>query len=136
MATNEIRITSKDGGSWLSIQRSDDGEGYSGYLLEASVEIGHGRFSATNIDVQLLDPGAFAKALGRFVTDRDLRPELEGTYESRLRLVGGGGKVFVEFAVGDAFCADRTHEYLFSGSFDLDPSCLPELARAFESLMS
>jgi len=132
----KMTFLSTDGKSRLEIESHDDGQGYSAFAVEATVDVGHGRFSAWNGDVQWLNLDRFAAALEQFATDRTSIPELEGTYDSRVGLSARGHTIFLEFAVGDAFCGEKTHDYLFAGSFELDRECLPGVLSTVRSLVT
>lgn len=128
-----MKIFSSDTRSWLRIERTKTGE-YVGFEVEARIDVGHGRFHVQNDDVQWLNVADFAAELETFVLNRSVSPRLEGTYDSFLKIRAFSNLVNMEFAIGDTFCGNRTHEYLFEGSFEIDQETLGRLVREFEAL--
>ena len=115
-----MKISSSDRRCWISIERPAGAHPHAAFAVEASVQIGHGRFHARNSDIHWTNGQEFSKDLDKFMTNRGLRPRLKGTYDSFIGFSGSATSVMLEFAVGDAFVGDRTHQYLLCGSFDVE----------------
>ena len=128
-----MKIFSANSESWLRIERVTSGD-YAGFEVETRIDIGHGRFAAHNDDLQWLNLPEFAAQLDSFVQDRNSCPRLTGTYDSFLELQANARTVHLVFAIGDAFCGARTHEYLLTGSFEITEETLLRLARDFEEI--
>lgn len=128
-----MKIFSSENASHLRIERTGD-EAYSSFEVEVTIDIGHGQFRALNNDLQWLNIADFAAKFDDFILDRELVPRLEGTYDSFLEFSGSANSVIVAFAIGDAFCGNKTHEFLLRGSFQVSEDTLSALARDFRSL--
>ena len=130
-----MKILSSENKSYFQIKRTSD-EGYSGFDVEVLVDIGHGQFRAQNQDLQWLNIPEFTAQLDGFINDRRLIPRLEGTYDSFLEFSESVNVVVVAFAVGDAFCGNKTHEFLLRGSFEISQDMLIAVAQEFGSLQT
>ena len=127
-----MKLFSNHNDTWLRIERNV-AEDHDSFAFEASVNLGHGRFHAQNDDLFWLNLAEFESELEAFARDRTGAPNLEGTYGSYLRLKAASKLVIVGFAIGDAFCGSKTHDYLFEGSFEIDKESLLRLAREFQA---
>lgn len=106
--------------------------------MSCAVNIGHGKFSAKNIDLQFLNGDEFVQALDQFLLDRSLTPQLDGTYGTFLILwrPGARDEIMLSFAIGDAFCGGPvTSEYNLTGSFLLPPGNLEALIDEFRTML-
>ena len=129
-----MRITSTDANSWFEVEQHGD-EDYRSFVVRASVNLGHGRFSGENIDVHFSLLRQFTADLDRFILDRQLRPSLAGTYGSSLTFWKGKtlNDVLFSFVIGDAFCGySVTSEYKIEGTFQLDQETLHSLVVFFK----
>ncbi|MBI5759441.1 MAG: hypothetical protein HZA46_13055 [Planctomycetales bacterium] len=128
-----MRIVSKDGQSWLTIIHHGDDK-YSAYEMEAHVNTGLSQFHAKNFDVHLLCLGEFIKELDRFISDRSLCPQLDGTYDSFVRFRAVGTAAIVEFCIGDN---REMFSFRQSGVFEMDQEyftqCLTDFRRLNEA---
>lgn len=125
----QIRFESTDRRSFVSLAPNLDLD-WPSFRIEAVVDLGHSTFSASNGDVALTHLAAFVDQLDRFITDRSLRPRLDGTYDTFLELDAKGRVVMLSFRVGGVSVAAGGN---LSGSFELDEAALlplkTELAR-------
>ena len=83
--------------------------------------------------MQLLRIAKFAETLDRFVTDRNLTPSLEGTYDSHLTFRAAGSQVILELLIGDRISGDQT-SYGINGAFEIDQSYLNGYVTDFRNL--
>lgn len=132
-----MRIVSSDRRSHLDVTRNP-GDGLPSFAMSCVVDTGHARFSASNVDVQLLDLRAFADLLDRFISDRGLSPTLEGTYGSFIKVSALARRprdVVLSFAVGDASCeAAVTLEHRLDTAFPIDQEALNSLVADLRNL--
>lgn len=132
-----LRIQCEENRSWIEIERRSDG-GYRWFELRCAVDIGHGRFTATNADLQFLNGDDFVAQLVRFDDDRSLTPQLDGTYGSFLIFwqPAHTDDVMLSFAVGDAYChAPVTTEFSLTGSFRLPRGILAPMTADFRTML-
>ena len=126
-----MKLFSNNNNTWLRIERNV-AEDHESFDVEASVDLGHGRFHGRNSDLCWLNMAEFESGLEAFARDRTGAPNLEGTYGSFLRFRAAAGLVVVEFAIGDAYCGSETHDFLLEGSFEIEQGSLLRLAREFQ----
>ncbi len=131
LASVPMKLFSNNRNAWLRIDRNVS-EDHESFQVEVSVDLGHGRFHVQNDDLFWLNAGEFEAELKAFILDQTIVPHLEGTYGSFVRLKANSKCVIVEFAIGNAFCASKTHDYLFEGSFEIDQQALLRLAREIQ----
>lgn len=132
-----LRIDCHDSRSRIEIQRCGDA-GYSWFELHCTVDIGHGRFSGSNVDIQFLNAGQFLVELDRFARDRNLTPQLDGTYSSFLIFwsPAGSDEVMLSFSVGDAYSLGPvTSEFSLTGSLRLPQGVLDAMIADFRVLL-
>ena len=136
MIPPELRLHSPDCRSWLELSPLSDDQGYyTAVSMEAVVDIGHGRFTAFNGDVQLLGIAAFCDVFDKFILDRTLQPCLEGTYDSFIAFSGSSTSVVLSFCVGDSYCgSEGVEDYRLRGKFAIDQGLLNDLLAYFCSL--
>lgn len=133
-----LRIDCPESRSRVEILRCSDAS-YSWFELHCTVDIGHGRFSGSNVDIQFLNVGAFMDAIDRFAHDRSLTAQLDGTYGSFLIFwcPGGSDDVMLSFSVGDAYSLGPvTSEYNLTGSFRLPQGVLGAMIADFRVLLT
>ncbi len=125
-----MKIKSIDNNSWITINYSGDSN-YSSYQIEALVDIGHGHFTAKNIDQVFLNTEAFLEVLERFITDRSLTPKLYGTYDTYLKFYSTKKDIImIEFSIGDSQCGHtQTIDYSLNGAFEITQEDLMNLAK-------
>ena len=129
-----MKINSVDNNSWLSIESDKDEFEHKNVSVEASIDIGHGNFHAKNIDIVLLNTQEFIDEIDKFLLDRNKTPKLCGTYDSFLEIHGDNSHIYLNFAIGDAFCGKLTHEYLFRGSFEFDQEQLLSIKQEIQRI--
>jgi hypothetical protein len=130
-----MKISSLDKTCSVTLEYTGDARGYSGYQIEADVDIRHGRFYAKNIDVQFLNWDEFVSEYNRFILDRSLTPRLVGTYDSYIAFTGNGTAVYLQFCLGDAFCGRKTVGFRQSGEFEVEQQTLLQYLAGFRALM-
>lgn len=133
-----LRIECHDSRSRIEIQRCGDAA-YSWFELHCTVDIGHGRFSGSNVDIQFLNASAFLAELERFSLDRNLTPQLDGTYSSFLIFwrPSGSDDVMLSFSVGDAYSLGPvTSEFNLTGSLRLPQGVLDAMIADFRVLLA
>ena len=117
-----MKIESIDKKSYIFIDHSGD-EDYSSFQFGAHIDISHGSFSAKNNDIQFINLSKFISILDEFITNRDLEPELTGTYNTFLRFYNLKGKntVMLQLSLGDMFSGySETVNYSLNGCFELN----------------
>jgi hypothetical protein len=120
-----MKIFAKDHPSWIEIKRFvDEANQYSNYEISVAIDIGHGQFTAKNIDVHFLNMAEFQSELNSFIANRPAAPRLEGTYNTYLELAGTSNGVLLRFKIGDVFCGTETINYLFEGTFEISQESL------------
>jgi hypothetical protein len=130
-----MRISSTDSKSWIEIQRNKDDD-FPSFQFRAAIDIEHGTFSACNSSLAFLNLRKFAEEVDQFILHRELRPFLEGTYESYLKLrQTDSNEILITFCIGDTFCGCKsTDEFRLHGSFPIEQDILTTLASEFMSL--
>ena len=131
-----LRITSPDGYSWLELRPVQDESGYyDACELEVSIDYRHGTFRGSNIDVQFLNLSEFQSQFDRFITDRSLRPALNGTYDCIVMFHADGNTVELHFCVGGTFCRGTlpVEETRIRGAFAVDGEQLNAINAFFEA---
>ena len=132
-----MRIQCLDTRSWIDIQRRGDLR-YAWFELRCAVDIGHGHFSASNVDVQFLNGDGFVADLERFAAEPGLTPQLDGTYGSFLIFwrPGGSDELMLSFSVGDAYSLGPvTSEFNLTGSLRLPPDVLDLMIADFRNVL-
>lgn len=132
-----MRIRSTDEKAWLELSRNGS-EAHASFSIECSVDIGHGKFRAKNSDVHFVNAEEFVKTLDAFVLNRELAPQLNGTYDTRIQFFRPRGKnvTMVSFVIGDAFSGhSATTHYKTEGEFEVDAEYLHELVTDFKKLL-
>jgi hypothetical protein len=130
-----VKISSSDRRCWINIERAARAHSHAAFAVEVSVQIDHGEFRARNSDIHWVNAREFSKDLDKFMTDRGIHPRLNGTYDSVVGFSGSATSVILEFALGDAFRGDRTHQYLLRGSFDVEQDRLLSIIDEFVALI-
>lgn len=125
-----MRIEAIDGKSWIEIVRVPAND-WPSFCINASVDIGHAAFSATNPDVALLRLPEFAARLDAFVLDRKVAPVLEGAYDTEIRFRADGRTISVAYRIGGA-TARQAHA--LTGGFEVAEGALLSLAQAARAL--
>ncbi|MFN7141149.1 MAG: hypothetical protein ACK4UN_17610 [Limisphaerales bacterium] len=128
-----MRISSSDGKAWIEISRNDEND-FPSFAFACAINIGHGNFAASNSSLTFLNLAEFAEALDKFILQRDIKPSLEGTYDSYLKVWRPNGKneVMLSFCVGDAFCGwPGTSEFKLHGEFPIEQEALNSLVSGF-----
>lgn len=131
-----MRLQSADGKSCIEIVRNAEGV-HSSFTVRSEIEIGHGSFTAENGDVHFLELATFAEALDHFIMERDLSPQLEGTYGTYIKVSKARdmNSVVLAFAIGDAYCGfPVTSVFKLEGSFVIEQEDLNALVDGFRSL--
>lgn len=137
MVEQGLRIQCLDTRSWIDIQRRGDLR-YAWFELRCAVDIGHGHFSASNVDVQFLNGDGFVADLERFAAEPGLTPQLDGTYGSFLIFwrPGGSDELMLSFSVGDAYSLGPvTSEFNLTGSLRLPPDVLDLMIADFRNVL-
>lgn len=130
-----MRFGSINGRSWIEIRPwTDHDNDYSAYELEAHLEIHHGTFTANNGDNHWLDLTAFVDGLAAFADDPGLRPQLNGTSDSYLRVRGAGRCLALDFCIGNADCGRVASEPRLTGSFEISWEVLSALTHFVRQL--
>lgn len=126
-----MKIESRDHTSWITID--DVGEnGRPAFRVETYVDVGHGRFIASNEDVSFFRLEEFATELDSFVLNRGLAPRLAGTYDTTIQFRAEGRTIWVEFVIGDAYGGNpRAQTYALTGGFEIEEGALVSLAAGF-----
>ena len=76
-------IYSIDQKSWFKVEQIlDEVTQYSSFLFEVYIDLGHSIFHSKNSDIQIFDINSFADELNEFLLNRNVKPKLEGTYDS------------------------------------------------------
>ncbi len=129
-----MKINSHDRKNWIKIDAIPEND-WPSFLVEISIDIGHGKFQALNHDVSFARVKEFAAELNQFVLKRELSPTLTGTYDTIIRFRSEGRAVWVEFAVGDAYEGySRSQAYALTGGFEIEEGALVSLVEAFQDL--
>ncbi len=131
-----MKIMSVDRQCWITLELKRDLSGYAGFEIEIHADIGHGQFSAKNLDVQLFSLRQFVSEFDEFILDRSRSPRLEGTYGSCLAFSMIGGAVLLEYGLGDACCGKKTIDFYHSGGFEIEQDSLLELFAGFRQLLA
>ena len=121
--------------SWLEIGPVKDGS-YTATSVEVKIDIGHGFFSAKNIDMHFQNLDTFIPELDHFITSRDINPRLNGTYDSFIEISGSVSHVFIKFCIGDEDCGAKTHQYSLCGSFEIEQEHLVPFLKIMKSIKS
>ncbi|MEZ5307174.1 MAG: hypothetical protein R2684_08530 [Pyrinomonadaceae bacterium] len=127
-------IGSKDSNCFIKIEFETDGEGYSGFRIEAHVDIGHGKFDATNVDVQLLNLTDFTAELEKVINGDANKACLEGTYESFFAFHTEGSQTKLNFQLGDTLCGESGADFHLSGEFEVNRDDLARFHSGFKDL--
>ncbi len=131
-----MRLIDTLGKCSIEIERAGGGV-HDPFMLNASVDIGHGVFKGANADVHFLNLEAFVRELDAFIMDRARKPRLEGTYDSYIEFSGSPSRVAVSFCVGDAFsgyASTRAH-FAFTGAFEIEQDFLSSALEQFRGLL-
>lgn len=130
-----MKIYAADHHSWIEINRFvDEANGYINYDLSVFIDIQHGQYTTKNKDAHLLNIEEFNSEFDRFITNRSLRPKLEGTYDSYLEFAGISNNVILRFKIMDAFCGIETVDYIFEGAFEVSQESLLSIHSQFVEL--
>lgn len=129
-----MKIYSIDRKSWISITTWVDEHQYRGTTIEASVELGLSRFHGKNIDIHLLSTKEFLAELDRFILDRDVRPRLEGTYESFIEFYGDASHIFLNFRIGDLECGKHNQAFSLCAGFEIDQDQIQGILASFSEV--
>jgi hypothetical protein len=132
-----MRIESTDGKSWIEVRPwTDRDNDYSAFELEAHLEISHGTFAATNRDIHLFHLIAFADQLAAFGRDQSQQPQLDGTYDTYIRVRNAQSCMALDFCLGDAYCGGAHSEPRLTGTFEISCQVLGEMTHFFRQLSS
>ena len=118
-----LRIISPDRNSWIELRPyQDESNQYHACEFEVHLDYGHGLFRGRNNSVLFLNLSEFQPQFDEFITDRSIRPALNGTYDCLVMFQGRGNKVELRFCLGDAFCGGMsgTEETHIRGAFAVD----------------
>lgn len=129
-----MKIASHDRFCWIDIHAASDWHPHVAYVVEATVDLGHGRFQGINRGLHWLNDREFVAELDRFISDRGAVPVLTGTDDNLLRLRGSATRVTVEFVIGDVYGGEHTHRYAINGSFDINQDELLKMLEDFKVL--
>lgn len=132
-----MRIKSIDENAWLEISRNGD-EFHSPFLIECSVNLRHGKFSAKNGEVHFLNLEEFVKNLDAFILNRKLTAQLNGTYDVAVKFFQPQDKqiAMVGFVIGDAFTGrSLTTRFKTEGEFEINTELLNDLVRNFKKFL-
>ena len=129
-----MRIQSFDKRCYVEINYTHEGEGHPVFNVEARTDLGHGVFTAKS-RLPLLKLPEFISDLESFVLNREIRPKLEGAYESYFSFVSDADSVFLEFSVGDGFCGYTTYaNFNLLGRFEINSDHLKTIVSEFKAL--
>ena len=131
-----MKISSIDDKSWLSIEPKES-EGYYSFEVEAFVDVGHGSFDGKNIDVHFLNHDQFLEDYDGFISNRAIKPILNGTYDSYFKFVAGrGNSIFFYFNVGDSFSGySETVDFSLKGEFEINSEYLNTIHKEFKKVL-
>lgn len=118
-----LRITSPDRHSWIELRPyQDESNPYHACEFEVHLDYGHGLFRGRNNSVLFFNLSEFQPQFDWFITDRSIRPALNGTYDCLVMFQGHGNNVELRFCLGDAFCGGMsgTEETHIRGAFAVD----------------
>lgn len=127
-----MKIPSSNNKSYISIEFFDDGtDDYISYVLEIVSDIEHSFFKGSNSDIHFLNMPEFIDQLDSFVLNRNVRPKLEGTYDSYLSFIGSGNVVEVNYCIG----SQNDHQ-IFSqkGGFEISQEHLSSILTDLKTL--
>lgn len=130
-----MKILSSDSKQWIEVKRFVDDD-YSSYELGVSIDVGHGHFTGRNKDIQFLNLKEFIENLDSFILSRELKPRLEGTYDSFVEFYSPKNKnsIMVNFCVGDAYAGyPETAMYGLKGSFEFNVEYLNDVLEKFKA---
>ena len=130
-----MKIYSIDKKSWFEIKPIKDGS-YTAVSVEVKIDIGHGAFSAKNIDMHFLNLAVFTSELDSFITDKSVVPKLNGTYDSFIEISGSVSHAFIRFCIGDEDCGAKTHQYSLCGSLEIEQEHLVPFLKIMKSIKS
>jgi hypothetical protein len=100
--------------------------------LRAEVNLGHGRFTAWSDSVPMLKMREFISQFELFIRDKEVKPRLEGVYNSYFSFYSKDGSVLMKFSVGDAACGP--FEFNLKGLLEIDANILPSILLDFKEL--
>ena len=130
-----MRFESTDSKSWIEVRPwTDIDNDYSAFELESHFEIGHGTFTASNSDIHLFHLTAFADGLDAFAHDQSQRPQLNGTYDSYIRIRSEPPCIALDFCIGDAYCGRVASEPRSTGAFEISRQVLSDMVHFFRQL--
>ena len=130
-----MKIYGIDKKSWLEVAPVKDGS-YTATSVEVKIDIGHGYFSAKNLDMHFQNLDTFISELDHFITDRDIAPRLNGTYDSFIEISGSVSHAFIKFCIGDENCGAKTHQYSLCGSLEIEQEHLVPFLKIMKSIKS
>lgn len=105
------------------------------FHIEAHIDIGHGRFMASNQDVVPINWADFVQKFDQFLLDRRFKLQLDGTYGTFLSFHNEGRATLVGFRIGDAFAGYASPtQYALSGAFEIEEETLLPTLTAFRQL--
>jgi len=106
------------------------------FEVNASIDIGHGVFNGKNTDLMFLNFDEFIKDYDSFITNRDITPILNATYESFIKIEAGiSNSIFISFSLGDAFSGyNNSVEFSLNGKFEVNTEFLIQMHTEFKSL--
>jgi len=123
-----MRISSANTDSWIDIKYN----GENSFTVQVHIDIGHGRFDATNVDVNWLHYRQFVSEFDNFILDRSLTPRLEGTYNTFLAFSGHAHRIMLEYRLGDGYYGDTPpEEHYQSGTFEMNQESLLQILAEF-----
>jgi hypothetical protein len=130
-----MRFESTNRISWIEVRPwADHNNDYSAFELGAHVEIGHGTFSAANRDIHLFDLLSFVDRLDTFSSDQSKEPQLNGTYDTYIRIRAEHSRIALDFCIGDAHCGGVSSEPRLTGTFEISRNVLSDMSHFFRQL--
>ncbi len=124
--------------SYITIEHIGDSN-YHSFCIEAELGKDHHLeyFKGFNRDVQLLNLDKFIKDLNSFITDRKMKPRLEGTYDFCIEIQAiGATRAFLIIYLGyDKVITEfKTFRYCVSGCFEIDLEYMNQMVQNFKEL--
>ena len=130
-----MKIYSINNHSLIEVNQFTDIENnYSSFVLSVAIDIEHGEFSAKNTDVHFFNIDEFNSNFDDFISNRELNPKLEGTYDSFIEFSAYRNRVYVHFKIGDSYCGSKIVNYSLEGSIEISQENLLIYQQQFLSL--
>jgi hypothetical protein len=132
-----MKIESKDHNSYINIECLGDPY-YSSFFVETELAKSSNQyyFKGHNKDVHFFKLDEFIKDLDHFITDRKIKPRLQGTYDFCLDVQAiESTRVWLTIYVGydNPSIPFATIKYGVLGGFEIDPEFLNQIVKSFKN---